>query len=119
MDTILRETTLSLSFCLPTEAGDQLLKRRICSLMNKFFLLRVDFILEGIHRPGKQTVTKVAPRKMAEKHGAVPVYLNPTGVRLQQTTFFNIFHNFSEKIMLDKSRESLPNIKSYFLRKIK
>ena len=45
--------------------------------------------------------------------------------QLQQTTFKNIFHCFSEKIRLDVSSESSArqrihmNIKPYFLRKIK
>ena len=47
----------------------QLLKERICFCRSKFFPLRVDPLLEGLHPPGKQgRVTKVVPFiKVAEK----------------------------------------------------
>ena len=58
------EATLPFHFYFPSQKG-QLLKDRICSHRSKFFLLRVDSVLEGLNCPGSET-------KLAEKHEGRP-----------------------------------------------
>ena len=57
----------------------QFLKKRIYSLQSKFFLLRIDLILKGLHCPGKQKLSHKScfPLfKIIENHKGVLIHLN-------------------------------------------
>ena len=54
--------------------GGQFSKERICYSGSKFFPFRVDFCLDGLHCPGKQTGSRKScvPSEMAEQKGDEP-----------------------------------------------
>ena len=73
MGTLSGEATLISIFASHLIRG-QLLKKKICSIKSKFFTLRVDLILKGLHcvKKSKQEVTKVVSLCKNDK--------NPIGV---------------------------------------
>ena len=70
-------------------SGSQLLKERICSSRSKFFLFRVDFILEGLCHPGKQRESQKLLK--AKKHGGGHSYLNPIALRKAKIIYSDVY----------------------------
>ena len=60
---------------LPSQLGDNFYRKEF-SLFEKFFLLRVDSLLDGCYFQGMQTIcNKFHSVKMAEKYRDVHIYL--------------------------------------------
>ena len=71
----------------------QHLKERICSPRSKFFPLRVDPILKGLHCPGKQTgshKSRLPLQKWRKKMEVYPYTLTTTGADGSRFIYFMV-----------------------------